>query len=422
MSEPILDTTLPTDSPEVSQSHDEKKLSALPIKHGMRKRGFSRRHFFRLAAAGAATLAANTALHSLVENPRTAHAASSLSSPDKLSSPSTNITEKTRDQNSLAELAERAGKTVGVDLTGWWFNDPKWREIVGSEFNVGAIEHGLHWSDIEPEQGKLDFSIADRMAKFGKESGMKLRGYHLLWGNQKFLPDWLKNGNFSAPEMEEVIRNHISQIMTRYRGSIDEWVVVNEPYKTPLRIRSDDVFFDKLGKDYVRIAFDEARKVDPNARLILNDTQNHSTTGLSFVHLDKEIIAMLSAAGLVNDKFALGIQGHIKGSSPLPQDVTETLKGYGVKTILSECDVDMTDVAGSPQQRNSIQSERLAQFLEAVEASGTCSDYTFWGIGDKNSWLEKGGKPDADPTIYDDNLNPKPALAATKAFFLNITS
>jgi len=427
MSEPISDTI-----PNQETSHKtsevipkkETELSPTLQKHGMRKRGLSRRRFIQIAAAGLTVAATEPTLQSLgfgSADTATAHAAVSV--PQEAIR---TTVEEAQNPDSLAELARNAGKTVGVDFTGWSFNNPKWREIVSKEFNVGVIEHGLHWSDIEPEQGKLDFSIADKQVKFGKTNNMILRGQAVLWPSEKFLPAWLKNGSFSAQEMENIIRNHISTVMTRYSGEadpglkIDEWVVVNEPYKAPLRVRKDDIFFDKLGKDYVRIAFDEAKKTNPTAKLILNDNSNHSSSEFNFVNLDKEIIQNLKAAGLVDSNFALGIQGHLKGSTPLPSDITTTLKSYGVNLMLTECDIDMSDVSGTLQQRNSFQAERLTQFLEAIEASGVCNDYTFWGIGDNNNWLEKGGKPDADPTMYDDDLNPKPALEATKTFFSNI--
>lgn len=432
MSEPISTDESQSRNPlerDILHKNDQFRPASLQ-KHGMRKRGLSRRHFLKLGAAGAATIAADSTLKSLgidQTNTHTAHAAS-LHNTQQLANGAekTLSAETSLDTNSLAELAKRANKTVGVEFTGWSFNNPKWREIVNQEFNVGVLTHGFHWNDIEPQQGQLDFTIADKLVQFGKENNMKLRAQALLWPSANFLPGWLKNGNFSASEMEGIIRQHISTIMKRYNGEldpklkIDEWVVVNEPYKAPLRIRQEDVFYDALGKDYVRIAFEEARKNAPDAKLILNDNSNHSSSEFNFVNLDKEMIQMLRSAGLVDNNFALGIQGHIKGSTSPPSDITNTLKSYGVNLILTECDIDMSGVPGTPEQRNSIQSEKLTQFLEAIEASGTCNDYTFWGIGDKNSWLEKGGKPDADPTIYDDDFNPKPAVKATKNFFANI--
>lgn len=330
-------------------------------------------------------------------------------------------TEVTHDPNSLAALATRAGKTVGTEFSGVAFNDPKWREVVQKEFNLGVLEYGAQWRVLEPQRGQMNFSVLDRMVKLAKDNKMKMRVHALIYAEQTyFLPTWLINGNFSPQEMEQIIRDHIGQVMDRY-PDVNEWVVVNEPYKAPLRVRKEDGFFDALGKDYVSIAFDEARKHNrSNATLILNDTQNHSSTGLSLVKLDKDIIRMLGDAGLVDDKFALGIQGHINGAVTIPTDVTSTLKDYGVEVKITECDVDMSKVAGTPEERNTIQSQRYMQFLQAVEDSGVCDSYNFWGLGDKHSWLERSGRPNADPTLFDDDLNPKPARETIGTFFASL--
>jgi GH35 family endo-1,4-beta-xylanase len=143
---------------------------------------------------------------------------------------------------------------------------------------------------------------------------------------------------------------------------------------------------------------------------------------VNFTQLDKEIIGLLDSAGLVDDKFALGIQGHLRDN--IPTDIADTLRSYGVKTIVTECDIDMRNAPGSQEQRDHLQAEQLNNFLEAVEASGTCDDYAFWGIGDKYSWLERDTNPDAnanaDPTLFDDDLNPKASFEALRVFLTNV--
>ncbi len=51
--------------------------------------------------------------------------------------------------------------------------------------------------------------------------------------------------------------------------------------------------------------------------------------------------------------------------------------------------------------------------LEACLESGVCKGFIVWGLGDEDSWLETfQALPNADPTMYDDNLQPKPACDA----------
>ncbi len=327
-----------------------------------------------------------------------------------------------RDPNSLRELADKAGLTVGTLIQEGWLKDAKWQKIMSEQFNLARVAR-FNWDELEPQRGRLDFALIDRMVEFGQRTGMTLVAERLVPGAFSGVPNvprWLLDGGFSAQDVEALLRSYIFQVMTRYRGVFDNWAVVAEAYPDPGRV--NDFLFDVLGRDYVRIAFDEARKTDSKVTLMYVDTVNHLPQNLvsrRIIALNKDIIAMLRADGLVDNKFMLGIEGHADAIGTLPpQAIIDTLQGYGVpRLMLTEMTVDMTGVSGTPEQLGAIQAEQYVSFLEAVYDSGLCRDFSFETLSDKlNGTAVKNG-PAAAPCMYDENLEPKPAYFAVQQFF-----
>jgi endo-1,4-beta-xylanase len=86
----------------------------------------------------------------------------------------------------------------------------------------------------------------------------------------------------------------------------------------------------------------------------------------------------------------------------------------GKVLYITELDVDMSQVPGSAEERNEIQARIYREVVEACFESGVCQQIWFWDVYDKYSWLdeERGGDPKADPTMFNDFLQPKPAYYA----------
>ncbi len=305
---------------------------------------------------------------------------------------------------TLRECADRKQFQIGTYFTGAWFRDAKWRDLVPQEFNVAVVSSGFYWDEIEPTRGQFNFAFADEQVAFARSKNMPVVGHALLLGSSPYIPDWLANGNFSRDDLSQILRNYIVQVMSRYKGRVSQYIVVEDPYPDD----PGDIFYPKFGYDYIDLAFQIARETDKSALLIYN-AGNNETSGGASTPLTREIVQRLKAKGLID---GVGLQMHLDAADVYDkQDVIATMKGYGVPVYVTEIDVDLTNVQGTPEQRYAKQAQVYRDMFTACLESGVCKSFAVWGIGDKNSWLERGSA-NADPTLFDDALNPKPAYFA----------
>lgn len=183
-------------------------------------------------------------------------------------------------------------------LQGPNYNLPSLKEKYKEDFKVGvAIGYGELISDIDtqfikkhfnsitpgnemkPESvlkgpNNYDFTIADAFVDFATKNKMGIRGHTLVWHNQT--PDWFfkdENGNFlKKDELLKRLKNHIYTVVSRYKGKIYAWDVVNEAIDEtqPDGYRRSN-WYNICGPEYIEKAFIWAHEADPQAKLFYND-------------------------------------------------------------------------------------------------------------------------------------------------------
>ena len=102
---------------------------------------------------------------------------------------------------------------------------------------------------------------------------------------------------------------------------------------------------------------------------------------------------------------------------PTYADITSTLKSYGIPVYVTEFAVIMTNVSGSKEQRWLKQADIYYGIVRAVLESKVCNTIIYFNQTDTNSPWEIQKElyeysVNADPTLFDDNFNPKPAYYA----------
>src|ERR1039457_1012825 len=141
----------------------------------------------------------------------------------------------------------------------------------------------------------------------------------------------------------ERMKEHITTVVTRYKGKIGGWDVVNEALNEDGTLRKSQ-WLNIIGEDYLVKAFQYAHAADPNCELYYND---YSIKNEAERKGAVDLIKRLQAAGV--NVAAMGLQGHASLAWPTLEQQEDTINAFaalGVKISISELDVDVLPPAG----------------------------------------------------------------------------
>ena len=310
--------------------------------------------------------------------------------------------------------------------------DAKVNSLICKEFNAITAENIMKSMFIHPQKDKYDFALTDKFVAYGKKNKMYIHGHTLIWHSQ--LAPWMAQIKDST-EMKAFMKDHITTIVSKYKGRIDSWDVVNEALNEDGTLRKS-VFLNTLGEQYLIDAFKLAAAADPKTDLYYNDYNNEEPAKREgTINLIKKIKA---AGGKVD---GVGIQAHWRLESPSLEEIEKSILAYsaiGVKVAFTELDITVLpnpwDLKGADVNQNfegsakmnpypeslpdSVQ-EKLAQrysdiFKLFLKHKDKISRVTFWGVYDGQSWLNDWpikGRTNY-PLLFDTQLKPKKAYNA----------
>jgi endo-1,4-beta-xylanase len=289
-------------------------------------------------------------------------------------------------------------------------NEAVYYQTLKREFNIIVAENAFKWDAVRPSQVTFNFTDTDALVNFAEANHMKIRGHTLVWHNQ--LPSWLTNSNFTRDEVIEILRHHILTFVGRYKGRVWAWDVVNEAIDdTTAGLRTNSFWYQKIGPEYIRLAFEFAREADPDAILYYND---YSIEGLN----NKSNAVFNLVSDLKNQNVPIdgvGWQMHqINGFRIQEQHRTNArrIADLGLELSLTEMDVRIP----LPTTAEKLQQQALA-YKDSIEFCVTepnCKALVMWGFTDKFSWIPSTFNGQGDALIFDANYQPKPAHAALK--------
>lgn len=306
----------------------------------------------------------------------------------------------------LRDLADGRGLRLGVSLDRQWLDDPHYLQVMVREFNLITPENALKFQFIHPEPDRYEFAVADAFIRFAEMNRMAVRGHTLVWDTQ--LPAWVWEADLTREGWRVMLREHITAVVSRYRGRIYAWDVVNEPLTDEGLLRNT-LWLQKIGPEYIALALQWAHEADPEALLFVND---HAVEGIN----PKSNALYALARGLLQEEVPLhgvGFQAHLwLAGPPTKEEFAQNLKRFedlGLQVHVTEMDV-RTQYSPQPlEERLRGQAEMYGLIAGGCLAAPNCDTLVVWGLTDAQSWISGyTGNPDA-PVLLDAAYRPKPA-------------
>ncbi|MGA5019855.1 endo-1,4-beta-xylanase [Streptomyces griseoincarnatus] len=292
--------------------------------------------------------------------------------------------------------------------------DKEYRKVLGREFSSVSPENQMKWDYIHPERDRYDFEQADAIVEFARKNRQVVRGHTLLWHSQN--PAWLEEGDFTKAELRGILREHITKVVGRYKGKIQQWDVANEIFDDQGNLRTqENIWIRELGPEVVADAFRWAHKADPKAKLFFNDFNVESVNAKSdaYYALVKDLLKQRVPV------HGFSVQGHLSTRYGFPGDLADNLHRFdalGLETAVTELDVRMDVPEGSlptPAQEKQ-QAEYYQRVLEACLDVEGCNSFTIWGFTDKYSWVPVFFEGEGFATVMTEDFDRKPAYYALR--------
>jgi endo-1,4-beta-xylanase len=293
--------------------------------------------------------------------------------------------------------------------------------VARENFSAIVPENCMKSMFLQPAEGSFFFDEADKLVAWGEANGMWITGHCLVWHSQA--PEWLctdGNGKNVSPEtLAARLKSHITAVVSRYRGRIKGWDVVNEAILEDGSWRKSKLY-EILGEEFVPLAFRLAHEADPDAELYYNDYSMAFEGKRSAV---VRLVKTLRERGLRID--AVGMQGHIGMDYPAIEEFEKSLLAFaeaGVKVMVTELDLTVLPSpnpnVGAAVEASFAYQQSLNPYADGLPDSvaaawtGRMSDFfrlflkhqdkisrvTLWGVCDGDSW--RNGWPVPGRTDY----------------------
>ena len=326
--------------------------------------------------------------------------------------------------------------TVGVALNYRNIASSEQMAMVKKNFNSVTAENAMKPGEIHPKEDVWNWAGADSIANWCRRNGVKMRGHCLAWHSQfanRMFTD--KKGKPVSKEVfYERLRDHIHQVVTRYKDIVYAWDVLNEaiadgdgrraPWmkEEPSPYRKTKMM-DLCGEEFIVKVFQFAREADPNVKLFYNDYNAAQPAKRDRIY---NMVKKMKEQGAPID--GIGMQGHYNIYGPSMEDFEAAIKKYSQivgEIHITELDLRTNEEMGGQLQFSRGKSYDVPEYIKTLHQSqyenlfrvlrrnkDVITNVTFWNLSDADSWIGANNYP----LPIDKNLKYKKVYYALKNF------
>jgi GH35 family endo-1,4-beta-xylanase len=249
----------------------------------------------------------------------------------------------------------------------------------------------FYWANYEPSRGQPAHERTTEVARWCSRQGILTKGHPLAWNHAD--PHWLPS------DPDEIFQLQVARIedcVSRFKGLIDRWDVVNEATHIDReeflrRAPKHTGMWQQVGQiEFTRRCFDHARRAGPQAILLINDYRTDPAY--------EQVIEQLVDADAKPLYDVIGIQSHMHGGAwPTEKiwEVCERFARFGVPlhftetTILSGkrgWDVERGEDWPSTPEGEAYQTAHVVRFYTMLFSHPAVEAITWWDFADYHAW------------------------------------
>ena len=185
---------------------------------------------------------------------------------------------------------------IGIAINPTQFADPLTKAASAFDF----VHMPVRWSDLEPAEGKLSFTSTDRWIEWAVRTAKKqVNAGPILDLRAACLPEWIYIWENDYETLRDMMVEHITQVVTRYRRTVTRWTVCSG-----FHVNSNVKLSYEQIMDLTKVCILLTKKIHPQGKIVV---EVQEPWGEYFAHDRKSLPPTFYAESVLN--LGLGVDG-----------------------------------------------------------------------------------------------------------------